>query len=395
MKYRSNSGSSIALKLLVLPVIVVAAAFAWKVLLPKIGSTGKVADQNTAITTSVEPTNLSMRALLFGNVAWNDTVDETAQKSIDKEKYVFERADSLGRTNYDIWLGSLGCGISGSVSGKTDCKPSYLKETKKWFSGLAMSNSRVSLDNAEYTSYKDLDTAGIGHFGSSTTATTDNICKVFAMPARYKLKDNTFKSASLPIALCAVNYIDSTVKVDIKSVLSKYSDLMPVFAYSHSGPKQGSGAQASDIQKAVARDLIDSGADVVVGSSPSNIQPVDTYNGKLIAYSLGDFMADKLADTTTELARFGLGLGVSIDAPTDKYTAGWVELVSTCKPFTESCLAEAKTKGLRKPNYKYSYNMAVVDTNGAQPKKADTRDFDKVAHAIGWNTLDLPGMVKN
>lgn len=46
--------------------------------------------------------------------------------------------------------------------------------------------------------------------------------------------------------------------------------------------------EANDVQKKVARFAIDNGADVVVGNFPESIQGVENYNGKFIAYSLGN-----------------------------------------------------------------------------------------------------------
>ena len=44
----------------------------------------------------------------------------------------------------------------------------------------------------------------------------------------------------------------------------------------------------------IARTLIDNGADIVVGHHPHVIQPVEKYKGKLIFYSLGNFLFDMI-----------------------------------------------------------------------------------------------------
>jgi poly-gamma-glutamate synthesis protein (capsule biosynthesis protein) len=49
---------------------------------------------------------------------------------------------------------------------------------------------------------------------------------------------------------------------------------------------------ANDRQKALARMLIDHGADVVVGGHPHITQEVEYFKGKLIVYSLGNFVFD-------------------------------------------------------------------------------------------------------
>ena len=45
-----------------------------------------------------------------------------------------------------------------------------------------------------------------------------------------------------------------------------------------------------DYQKAMGRAYIDAGADLVVGSHPHVLQPLEEYKGKTIAYSLGNFV---------------------------------------------------------------------------------------------------------
>lgn len=62
----------------------------------------------------------------------------------------------------------------------------------------------------------------------------------------------------------------------------------------------------SESQRNIAHKLIDSGADVIFGHHPHVIQPVRTYKGKAIFYSLGNFVFDQnFGETTT-----GLGAGV-------------------------------------------------------------------------------------
>ena len=53
---------------------------------------------------------------------------------------------------------------------------------------------------------------------------------------------------------------------------------------------------ANDRQREFARRMIDAGADVIVGGHPHVTQGVDTYKGKLIVYSLGNFVFDGYTD---------------------------------------------------------------------------------------------------
>lgn len=79
------------------------------------------------------------------------------------------------------------------------------------------------------------------------------------------------------------------VTADITAV-RPHVDFLVVFA--HWGIEYQA-AQSAD-QRAMARVAIDAGADVVVGAHPHVIQPYETYNGKLIVYSLGNFVFDEM-----------------------------------------------------------------------------------------------------
>ena len=63
-----------------------------------------------------------------------------------------------------------------------------------------------------------------------------------------------------------------------------------VIVYMHYGEEFSKAP--NDNQKKISHELIDSGADVVVGSNPHVPQGVEMYNGKPIFYSLGDFIFD-------------------------------------------------------------------------------------------------------
>jgi poly-gamma-glutamate synthesis protein (capsule biosynthesis protein) len=61
-------------------------------------------------------------------------------------------------------------------------------------------------------------------------------------------------------------------------------------------------------QVELAHQMIDAGADIVVGTHPHVVQPVEEYNGGWIAYSLGNFVFDQKAPGT----RRGLMLEVKL-----------------------------------------------------------------------------------
>jgi poly-gamma-glutamate synthesis protein (capsule biosynthesis protein) len=61
-----------------------------------------------------------------------------------------------------------------------------------------------------------------------------------------------------------------------------------VIAYIHWGIEREE--TPNDLQKNLARQLIDAGADLVIGAHPHVLQGIEYYKGKPIIYSLGNFI---------------------------------------------------------------------------------------------------------
>lgn len=85
---------------------------------------------------------------------------------------------------------------------------------------------------------------------------------------------------------------DSQVVADIRSARQAGADL--VIPFMHWGWERE--RQPTARQQRLARLMIDNGADVVVGGHPHVTQGVDMYRGKLIVYSLGNFVFDSFDD---------------------------------------------------------------------------------------------------
>jgi poly-gamma-glutamate capsule biosynthesis protein CapA/YwtB (metallophosphatase superfamily) len=77
----------------------------------------------------------------------------------------------------------------------------------------------------------------------------------------------------------------------------------------------------SDTIKNLAHSFVDAGADLVIGSHPHVIEPMEIYNGKRIYYSLGNFVFDQYF---SEYVRNGLGVEVIIDKATKQFEFGEV-----------------------------------------------------------------------
>lgn len=86
-----------------------------------------------------------------------------------------------------------------------------------------------------------------------------------------------------------------------------------VVLYAHWGEEY---EPATEQQKGLAREFVDAGADLVVGSHPHIVQEHEIYHGKTIYYSLGNLVFDQYFRDDT---RSGLLLSVSISQKTGKY----------------------------------------------------------------------------
>lgn len=93
--------------------------------------------------------------------------------------------------------------------------------------------------------------------------------------------------ANLPAEGLAYLSLDDASQV-IKKIDKDY-DL--VIVYAHWGSEYT--ATQSPYQQEMARKYIDAGADLVVGSHPHVLQPVEIYKNKAIAYSLGNMVFDQ------------------------------------------------------------------------------------------------------
>ncbi|MFA5889161.1 MAG: CapA family protein [Candidatus Paceibacterota bacterium] len=74
--------------------------------------------------------------------------------------------------------------------------------------------------------------------------------------------------------------------------------------------------EANSTQIDIAHKLIDNGADVIFGHHPHVVEPMEIYKGKMVFYSLGNFVFDQnFGDTTV-----GLGVGVEFQDSKSVYT---------------------------------------------------------------------------
>lgn len=99
--------------------------------------------------------------------------------------------------------------------------------------------------------------------------------------------------------------------------------------YTHWGEEY---VEAREREKILAREFIDAGAEMVIGSHPHVVQEREFYRGKTIYYSLGNFMFDQYWN---EAVRTGLLVRVTFD---DRGVAGIDEIPVTLERDRRTCL---------------------------------------------------------
>jgi len=94
---------------------------------------------------------------------------------------------------------------------------------------------------------------------------------------------------------------------DINKAKDSKADIIVVYA--HWGMEFAD--QPDQKIKDLAHEFIDAGADLIIGSHPHVIQPKEEYKGKMIYYSLGNFIFDQYFDPRTQK---GLAVQININA---------------------------------------------------------------------------------
>jgi poly-gamma-glutamate capsule biosynthesis protein CapA/YwtB (metallophosphatase superfamily) len=117
-------------------------------------------------------------------------------------------------------------------------------------------------------------------------------------------------------------------------------------------------------QVALAHRMIEAGADLVIGSHPHVVQPVEPYRGRWIAYSLGNFVFDQKDSVTHK----GLMLKVTLHG---KQVGDLAMIPITINPrFQPEVTAERETSAPRKRSGPPSTPSAVVGRAASVPNPA-------------------------
>jgi poly-gamma-glutamate synthesis protein (capsule biosynthesis protein) len=357
-------------------------------------------DQNkpaNQIQTEVKPPQiepkLSSHLLFMGDVFWGRSINKWSQDSDLKYAYPFSGLSTFDRSKYNAWIANLECPITTQIRTpaqqeaglKFTCLPDYLPEAKKYFDVFSQANNHT--DNMQEfnglsTTRKFLDEAGIQHFGSFDNRQTQDICEVVSLDAKQTDANNQTTTVKFPVAMCGYNNVFSLPSKASLEVISNYSKYFPTIIMPHQGQEYVNIADKYKVS--TYRQMVDNGADLVVGAHPHVVQNTEVYKGKLIAYSLGNFIFDQQGGKNVT---HHTALDVTIDfKDTDsENTKKWLELAKNCQNYKDDCLAQAQKTNLSKPEFNLTYDIIASQNEKKVTQKADDKIQAEILKLTNWD----------
>ncbi len=180
----------------------------------------------------------------------------------------------------DLLVGNLECVRSwlGEVSTGHNpfrCPPAAIDVLKQAGFDLVSVANNHAMDFGELgfrDMIRNLEAGGLAHFGQESF--TPKLQPPFIREIR-----------GIKVGLIAYYYTPSNPRRDVEAARPQV-DVLVVF--NHWGPEDE--VEPLPLQRRLAREFIDGGADLIVGTHAHVVQPVVWYRGKLIAYGIGNFV---------------------------------------------------------------------------------------------------------
>lgn len=393
MKLKTHKHKGLLIVGFVLIVLLLSAVIVWYFISGLYQETAQ-----TAVTpiTKVEPKLVSVtsNSLFTGNTFWGRNIHQWSMASDLKTAYPFSRLNEFHRDQYDAWVTGLECptvaGFSQTVAQEEatlsfNCSPDYLPEAAKWFTAVSLANNHTDNRGVEgFTETKQqLDKNSIQYFGNYNPEVLEDVCDVMSYPVTVHYDDGSIKKQKLPVALCGYHGVFKIPSQQSLAQMEKYSKYMPVIAMPHSGTEYT--ATPDQIKMNSYRSMIDHGADMVLGDHPHWVQSSEAYKGKLIVYSMGNFIFDQQGNA--EVTRSGtIRVLLSSTASSSDMLAKWLTIGDKCANYHDTCLQQAETEKLEKVPFNYSFG--VVGTNSANKitKPASAAEQAAIEQRMEWSS---------
>ncbi|HEY1063973.1 MAG TPA: CapA family protein [Candidatus Saccharimonadales bacterium] len=338
---------------------------------------------------------LTSRIMFVGDVFWGRQVQRKAESSPKGYEYLTSGLNLADRQAYDAWVGNFECPVTTRdipYSVQVDrlafnCRPEYLPTLAKYFTAASLANNHTDNNGGMWgleQSRQQLAQNNIQAFGTYRMSDTEDICEVVSIPAR-----SGERTTVLPVALCGYMYVvNATPANEQLAVMRQYAAVMPVIALPHMGVEYRDTAEAP--KEGAYRRMIDNGADMVIGAHPHVIQNSESYKGKLIAYSLGNFMFDQ--QSVSPATNLALAVGISLTVEPGKGIDAYNRVGSDCKQFKDDCLSRLQQAVKTRPAMTLKYEFDCYSLTSGVPVKGTSTQCEaakKTATTDNLNDLSV------
>lgn len=344
-----------------------------------------------------EPESARSTMLFVGTTFWGRYVEDRARASRVGVRHPFSRLREFERREYDAWIGGLECPTVPGLdvdSAEQDrllsfnCETDFLPEAARWFTAFSLANNHtenhgragVEETRAQLTRH------GLQHFGDPDPRRVGRACNVVAVPVRVRRVDGSRVGGRLPVAMCGLDSVFRIPPPAAVAVVEEHARHLPTFALPHGGLEYTSVPDSIKIE--LARDLVDAGADAVLGDHPHWIQRAETWRGRLIVHSMGNFMFDQQGDA--ERTR-SAAIRVELDTGRSHDLAAWLELGEICAELHGACLDEIREADLPKPIRTMRFGVVGTSNAGGLTHRADPALQQEIRDRLRWDAVG-PGL---
>lgn len=338
---------------------------------------------------------IESKMLFTGNSFWGRYIERAARRSDDPLAFPFARFSEFDRESYDAWITGLECPVtekgkdlSGEYMNETlvfNCDPEFVPEFAKWFDIVTLANNHTdNMGASGFTETKNrLAEAGIQHFGHYEPEKLDELCEVVSIPVRVTYSDGKNDEAYLPIAMCGHHGVYRVPSKQSINVISQYAQYMPVIAMPHSGAEYK--PNSDSIKRRSYRAMIDAGAKVVLGDHPHWVQETEVHSGKLIVYSMGNFLFDQQGSLEV-IRSAAISIDIKATALDEKYKKSverWLEIGESCSTYQDDCLRKVETENLIPIDFSFTYDVVPANNRGYQPHP-DKKLLKGIKQRLNW-----------
>ena len=341
----------------------------------------------------VTTTSLESRMLVMGDIFFGRYINDWSMKSPLGYAYPFQKLSEFERETYDAWIANLECPVTNNpkvtpaqeeATLAFDCSPNYVPELKKWFTAVSLANNHTDNQGAQVgldETRQHLATNGVQNFGTFDPEDLDNVCEILSLPARAQLSDGSEKQGKIPLVWCGYHGVYRTPSASSIAVMQRYASQFNIVAMPHSGAEYK--PAPDEIKTTFYRALIDGGADVVVGGHAHWVQNTEAYKGKLIMYSVGNFIFDQIS--SAEVTRSAvLDMTVSAEAAQASDLDKWLALGEMCATHKDNCLAAAEQQQLKKLPLKYHFAALGSNDSGKMVRRATDVELASIKQRLDW-----------